>query len=105
MIILIILIWGDVMENSSNMNKTRAASRNNTLFMALGWICALLSLFIYPFIFGVVGVICGILATKNGSRAGLSLIIASIVLMGIGLIFSGPLTNYLTQYFGQIFGR
>jgi hypothetical protein len=42
----------------------------------------------------------GILATKKGSRAGLALIVGSIVLMGIGLIFSGVIVNYTRHYLG-----
>lgn len=78
----------------------KAGARSNIVLLAIGWISALLSLFIYPFIFGVVGVITGILATKNGSRAGLPLIVSSIILMGIGLIFSGVIMNYTRHYLG-----
>ncbi|MCR4435023.1 MAG: hypothetical protein QHH06_06545 [Clostridiales bacterium] len=76
------------------------ATRGKGLFLAIGWISAILSLFIYPPIFGVLGVIMGILSTKGGSRAGLAVIVASIVLMGIGLIYSGVLLNYLRHFMG-----
>lgn len=82
---------------SSGFMETRKGS---TLFLMLGWVAAILSLFAYPFIFGVVGVIMGILSTKNGSRAGVSLIITSIICMGIGLIFSGVVMNYTRHYLG-----
>ncbi len=88
---------GDVMER---INAHKTSARGNIVLLAIGWISALLSLFIYPFIFGVVGVITGILATKNGSRAGLPLIVSSIILMGIGLIFSGVIMNYARRYLG-----
>ena len=89
------------MEDMDGTNDVRVtANRNRAIFIAIGWISAILSLFIYPFIFGVLGVIMGILATKGGSRAGLSVIIASIVLMGIGLIFSGVILNYTRHYLG-----
>lgn len=88
---------GDVMER---IKAQKAGARSNIVLLAIGWISALLSLFIYPFIFGVVGVITGILATKNGSRAGLPLIVSSIILMGIGLIFSGVIMNYTRHYLG-----
>lgn len=62
------------------------------LFLFLGWLSALLSLFFYPFVFGMIGVISGILATKNNkSRLGVYLVVASIVLMGLGLAFSSKL--------------
>jgi hypothetical protein len=77
-----------------------AAGKSNVLFITIGWIAAVLSLFFYPFIFGVVGVIMGILASKGGSRAGVPLIAASIILMGIGLIFSGVILNYTRHLLG-----
>lgn len=76
------------------------AKKSYTLVLVIGWICAILSLFFYPFIFGVVGVICGILSTKGGSKAGLPLIVASIVLMGIGMIFSGVILSYTRRILG-----
>lgn len=92
-----ILNWGDIMER---INNHRTGARSNIALLAIGWISAILSLFAYPFIFGVVGVIMGILATKNGSRAGLPVIVSSIILMGIGLIFSGVIMNYTRHYLG-----
>lgn len=81
-------------------HREQEAGKGNVLYLVLGWICAILSLFLYPFIFGVVAVVLGILATKGGSRAGIVLIISSIILMGIGLIFSQVFYNYATHYLG-----
>lgn len=89
------------MEEANNVkNADKTLRRNNALFITIGWIAAILSLFIYPFIFGVVGVIMGILATKGGSRAGLSVIVANIILMGIGLIYSSVILTYLRLLLG-----
>ncbi|MDF2987588.1 MAG: hypothetical protein K0R50_3098 [Eubacterium sp.] len=64
------------------------------LFLFMGWLSAILSLFFYPFVLGMVGVISGILATKNNkSRLGVYLVVASIVLMGLGLAFSTRLLS------------
>ncbi|NLL05904.1 MAG: hypothetical protein GX270_08975 [Clostridiaceae bacterium] len=82
------------------INIRAKTAKGTGLLVVLGYICAIVSLFAYPFIFGVVGVIMGILSTKNGSRAGLFVIISSIILMGIGLIFSGVIMNYTRHYFG-----
>jgi hypothetical protein len=79
--------------------KSRTA-RGTGFLVVIGVISAIASLFAYPFIFGVVGVIMGILSTKNGSRAGLFVIVSSIILMGIGLIFSGVIMNYARHYMG-----
>lgn len=80
-----------------------AAARPKTgLFIALGWILAIASLIIFPFfIFGLAGVIMGILATKGGSKGGVAVIAANIILMGIGLISGSVIWNYLTRLFGM----
>ncbi|MEN2775453.1 hypothetical protein [Acetivibrio clariflavus] len=75
-------------------------SRGTGILVAIGIISAIMSLFVYPFIFGFIGVIMGILSTKNGSRTGLFVIVASIILMGIGLIFSGAIMNNARHYLG-----
>jgi hypothetical protein len=85
--------------NNSGNNQA-VVTRYNVLIISIGWICAILSLAFVPFIFGPAGVMMGIISTKDQNRAGLSLIVASIILMGIGLIFSGVIRNYMMHYFG-----
>jgi MFS family permease len=98
---LTIIKQGDFMEGINNTeDRQKATRRSSVLFAAIGWISAILSLFMYPFVFGVLGVIMGILATKGGSKAGLPVIVASILLMAIGLIFSGVIMNYTRHYLG-----
>lgn len=87
------------MQQNEGVNKGTAAGAS-VLFIVIGWVCAVLSLFFYPFVFGVIGVIMGILATKRNNRAGLSVIVGSILLMGVGLIFSGVILNYTRHYLG-----
>jgi hypothetical protein len=82
------------------MEDQMVKARGSGVFLSIGWIAAIISLFLYPFIFGVLGVIMGILATKRHSRAGITLIMASIILMGIGLIYSGVLMNYTRHFLG-----
>jgi len=82
----------------ATMNVQEIANQNENLkkgiLLLAGWIAAVLSLFIYPFVFGMIGVVSGILATKNNkSRIGVYLVVSSIALMGIGLVFS---TNILS---------
>jgi hypothetical protein len=89
-----IIFWGDMMERAQQTGKWTVP------IVILGWIFAIASLIAYPFIFGVLGVTMGILASKKGSRAGLPVIVASIILMTAGLIFSGVIMNYLTHYLG-----
>lgn len=89
-----------MVEINSYNNGQGAITKRSGVLMTAGWICAILSLFIYPFIFGVIAVICGILATKRGGKAGLTLIVASIILMGVGLLYSGVILNNARHYLG-----
>jgi len=76
------------------MNNTHEISNQNFnlkkgLLLLAGWVSAILALFLYPFVFGMLGVVSGILATKNNkSKIGVYLVVSSIVLMGVGLVFS-----------------
>lgn len=86
--------------NETNSSSHAVEAKGSSLLIGIGGICAILSLFAYPFIFGVIGVISGILAVKKGSRMGATLIIASMILMGIGLLYGGVIMNYTRHYFG-----
>lgn len=75
---------------------TRTAPKRNLLYLAAGWAAVLISLARYPFIFGVAAVAAGVMVGKSGSgRAGIILIISSIICTGIGLIFSSVFYDYL----------
>lgn len=90
-----IIFRGDMME------RTRETGKWTVPIIIIGWIFAIASLAAYPFIFGILGVTMGILASKKGSKAGLPLIVASIILMAAGLMFSGVIMNYLKHYLGK----
>lgn len=84
----------DGVMNMESINKQKTTTASTIILVTIGWIFALISLWGYSFIFGVIGVVMGILATKNGSRAGLAVIIGNMVLMGIGLMFSERIIEY-----------
>ena len=88
------------MDNIGNGANVTIKRKSSTLLLVLGWIAAFASLIRYPFIFGVFAVIMGIIATKNGSKAGLPLIMASMIFMAAGLIFNAVIFNYLTHFLG-----
>lgn len=88
------------MSYMNGTGRAHAASRGSMLFLIIGWISAIISLARFPFIFGVLGVIMGILASRRGSRAGVGLIMVSIILMSVGLIFNGVIFNYLRHFLG-----
>ncbi len=81
-------------------SKERVNKSSLVVAQIIGWICAILSLFIYPFVFGALAVVLGIVGSKNGSKAGIVLIVTSIIFMGIGLIYSGVILNYTRHYLG-----
>lgn len=88
-------------EMNNTSDRQNASEKRNTLLIVIGWIMAILSLFVYPyFAFGLAGVIMGILATKNGSRTGLPVIVANIILMAIGLIAGGVIMNNIRHLIG-----
>ncbi|HHX17427.1 MAG TPA: hypothetical protein GX727_01040 [Clostridium sp.] len=77
-----------------NINNQKTTTTSTIILVTIGLIFALISLWGYSFIFGVIGVIMGILATKNGSKAGLAVIITNMIFMGIGLMFSEKIVDY-----------
>jgi hypothetical protein len=85
---------------NQNGSISSSAGKGTAVYLVIGWIAAVVSLVRYPFVFGVVGVIMGIIANKKGSRAAMPLIIASIILMAVGLIFSGVFYNNLRHVLG-----
>lgn len=76
----------------------KSKTENAMPYLVIGWICAVLSLIAFPFVFGIVGVTMGIISTKKESRVGMAVIIASIVFMLIGLIYSDVLMTYLRLF-------
>lgn len=88
------------MDDMNNSGTLHVKGKGNVAYLVIGWICAIVSLFWIPVLLGAAGVIMGILATKSGSRAGLALIMTSIILMAVGLIFSGVFYNYLSHFLG-----
>ncbi|NLI57401.1 MAG: hypothetical protein GX387_02630 [Clostridium sp.] len=81
-----------------NINSQKTSTFGTVVLVTIGLIFALISLFGYSFIFGVIGVIMGILATKNGSKTGLTVIITNMILMAIGLIFSEKIMDYVMNF-------
>lgn len=84
--------------NNSGAGKPAAAG--NILFLLIGWVAAAISLLRYPYFFGVIAVIMGVMASRNGSRAGLKLILASILFIATGLIFNEIFFSCLKQVIG-----
>ena len=71
-----------------------------TLVLALGWVAALLSLFVYPFITGLIGAAIGVATSKRGLRAGMVLIMASIIFMAMGILFGDVVRSFILRTTG-----
>lgn len=83
-----------------HINQKAASDKKAMVLLVIGWICAITSLIYYPFIFGVIGVIMGIITSKSGNRKAVSLIVASIVFLGIGLLYGGVIQSFVYRAIG-----
>lgn len=90
------------MDKPDKGDKTgRAAPKVVTILCAAsGWAAAVASVISYPYIFGAAAIILGIRVSKGGSRMGMPLVAASILLMAAGLMMNGMLYDYLRNAVG-----
>lgn len=86
--------------NGQNGSMARTKGKGNALYLVIGWLAAIVSLVRYTFVFGIVAIVLGVMVSKNGSRAGIALVVASVILMAAGLIFGDVLFNYLKHALG-----
>lgn len=70
------------------------------LCTAAGWAAAAASLVRFPYIFGAAAIMLGIRLSRGGSRSGMPLVAASMLLMAAGLVFSDTLYEYLKNIAG-----
>lgn len=82
--------------SSQNSNATSAGNdRNTNLYLTFGWICAVISLFLFPIIFGAGGVVFGVLLTKNeqSRNKGTILIVMSVAIGITGFLLGAALNS------------
>jgi hypothetical protein len=89
----------DKVDQSSNTSRT-AKGAGTVLYIAAGWSAAAVSVVVYPFIFGAAAIILGIRVSQKGSRAGMPLVAASILLMAVGLMLNNAVYDYLKNAIG-----
>ena len=89
------------------INRTRPTKRaepprksSRSCVLLRGWAAAVASVISYPYIFGAAAIILGIRVSKGGSRMGMPLVAASILLMAAGLMMNGMLYDYLRNAVG-----
>lgn len=71
----------------------------------IGIVCAVISLGLLPPLFGMAGIILGVLALKKGQRnLGLIAIILSAIFMVIGIIIGVAVSNALDEGSGFVLG-
>lgn len=81
---------------SQNSNSTNTeVDRNTNLYLTFGWICAVISLFLFPIIFGAGGVVFGVLLTKNeqSRNKGTILIVMSVAIGITGFLLGAALNS------------
>ena len=84
-------------ENRNVLSSSKKDDKANltTLYTCLGWVCAVLSLFLVPLLFGAGGVVFGyLLSTKKATKnRGIILIIFSVAFALLGMII-GAVVGY-----------
>lgn len=61
------------------------AVRSRVMLPVAGLISAIIAIFVYPLIFGVIGVVAGIFSCRGSNKAGVALIWTALVCMAAGL--------------------
>lgn len=81
------------------------ANHNRTILTIVGWLAALLSVWLFPLFFGTIGIVCGILLVKQSKSdmRGIVLIVASVVLMATGL-YIAEVVNQVDGYINDLPG-
>lgn len=88
------------MDYSYDKSSAGRPAAGNIFYLLIGWTSAVLSLIRYPYVFGVIAVMMGVMVNKNGGRAGLPLILASILFIAAGLIFNEIFFGFLKDVIG-----
>jgi hypothetical protein len=88
------------MDDMNNVASVRIEQKSGKFSLAVGYLAAIISLMLFPFIFGAAGIILGIVASKNGSRSGLTLIVTSIALMAAGMLFGVAIFSNIKYFLG-----
>ena len=62
-------------------------------FVKAGGICAIISLFIIPPLFGILGIVFGSIAWSKGEIQGRNVVVVSVVAMIIGMVVGAMLAS------------
>ncbi|KAL3945931.1 hypothetical protein B2D45_00005 [Lactobacillus hilgardii] len=75
------------------MSSSSKKDDKTTLYTCLGWVCAVVSLFLVPLLFGAGGVVFGyLLSTKKATKnRGIILIIFSVAFALLGIIIGAAI--------------
>ena len=96
-----IILKGDVMSQSSQFPDFQGKIlRSANKFIVFGWIFAIISLFFFPAFFGLLGIVMGIIANKRGHRGGTTVIVATMLMMAIGILAGTILSSFLKMFLG-----
>ena len=80
-------------KESRNISSSSKNDDKATLYTCLGWVCAVVSLFLVPLLFGAGGVVFGyLLSTKKATKnRGIILIIFSVAFALLGIIIGAAI--------------
>ena len=62
-------------------------------FVKAGGICAIISLFIIPPLFGILGIVFGSIAWSKGEIQGRNVVVVSVIAMIIGMVVGAMLAS------------
>ncbi|MDK7115678.1 hypothetical protein [Staphylococcus pettenkoferi] len=80
------------------MEKTNDTSLK--VFIILGWIFTVISLFFIPIVFGIAGIVFGALVIGKGRTThGILMIVAAIICTIIGMVFGAMVMNNMSTSF------
>lgn len=80
-------------QENRNISSSSKKDDKTTLYTCLGWVCAVVSLFLVPLLFGAGGVVFGyLLSTKKATKnRGIILIIFSVAFVLLGIIIGAAI--------------
>jgi hypothetical protein len=84
---------------SHDQNFDRTTHNHGRTYITLGWIFAITSIFLLPFVFGPLGIAMGLIAKSKGAQ-GKRVITFSIVFAIIGLLLQAITITFFRTFLG-----
>lgn len=99
-----IIFKGDIMGHVTQFPDFQGkVIRSARWYIGIGWIFAITALFFLPLLFGILGIIMGVIANRKGHRGGTIVIVANILMMVIGVLTGAILSTFLKMFLSVFF--